>query len=58
MANNKKNKQRVTEFLIRVKKLNIRIALITQSYPQVRKAVRINSTHFFIIKISNEREIQ
>ena len=43
---------------IRGRKLNISIAFITQSYFRVPKYVRLNSTHFFIIKISNKREIQ
>ena len=32
--------------------------LITQSYFKVPKDVRLNSTHFFIMKIPNERELQ
>ena len=43
---------------IRGRKLNISIAFITQSYFRVPKYVRLNSTQFFIIKISNKREIQ
>ena len=31
---------------------------ITQSYLQVPKDVRLNSTHFFIMKIPNKRESQ
>ena len=31
---------------------------ITQSYFQVPKDVRLNSTHFFIMKIPNKRESQ
>ena len=40
------------------RKLNISIAFITQSCFKVPKDVRLNSTHFFIMKISNKRELQ
>ena len=43
---------------IRGRKLNISIAFITQSYFKVPKDVRLNSTHFFIMKIPNKREPQ
>ena len=47
----------VTELLIRGRKLNISIIFITQSYFKVPKDVRLNSTHLFIIKIPNKREL-
>ena len=47
----------ITELFIRGRKLNISIAFITQSYFKVPRDVRLNSTHFFIIKISNKREL-
>ena len=31
---------------------------ITQSYFSVRKVVRLNSTHYLIMKINNKRELQ
>ena len=37
---------------------NISIVFITQSYFKVPKDVRLNSTHFFIMKIPNKRELQ
>ena len=43
---------------IRGRKLNVSIVYITQSYFKVPKDVRLNSTHFFIIKIPNKRELQ
>ena len=58
MINNKKLNPIVTEFFIRGRKLNISIAFITQSYFKVSKDVRLNSTHFFIMKIPNKRELQ
>ena len=48
----------VTELFIRGRKLNISIVIITQSYFRVPKDVRLNSTHFFIMKIPNKRELQ
>ena len=42
---------------IRGRKLNISIVFITQSYFRVPTDVRLNSTHFFIMKISNKREL-
>ena len=43
---------------IRGRKVNISIVFITQSYFKVSKDVRLNSTHFFIMKILNKRELQ
>ena len=48
----------VTESFIRGRKLNISIVFITQSYFKEPKGVRLNSTHFFIMKIPNKRELQ
>ena len=58
MINNNKLNPMVTELFIRGRKLNISIVLITQSYFKVPKDVRLNSTHFFIMKIPNKRELQ
>ena len=58
MINNKKLDSIVTELFIRGKKLNISIVFITESYFKVPKDVRLNSTHLFIVKISNKRELQ
>ena len=58
MINNKKLNPVVTELFIRGRKLNISIAFITQSYFKVPKDFRLNFTHFFIMKIPNERELQ
>ena len=58
MINNKKLNSIVTELFIRGRKLNISIVFITQSYFKVPKDVRLNSTHFFIKKIANKRELQ
>ena len=58
MINNNKLIPIVTELFIRGRKLNISIVFITQSYFKVPKDVRLNSTHFFIMKIPNKRELQ
>ena len=58
MINNKKINPIVTELFIRVRKLNISIVFITQSYFKVPKDVRLNSTHFFVVEIPNKRELQ
>ena len=56
--NNKKLYSVVIELFIRGRKLNISIVFIAQSYFKVPKDVRLNSTHFFIMKIPNKREFQ
>ena len=58
MINNNKLNPIVTELFIRGRKLNISIAFIMQSYSKVPKDVRLNSTHFCIMKVPNKRELQ
>ena len=58
MINNKRLNSIVTELFIRGKKLIISFVFVTQSYFKVPKDIRLNSTHFFIMKIPNERELQ
>ena len=58
MIKNKELNSRVTELFIRGRKLNISLVFITQSNFKVPKDVRNNSTHFFIMKIPNEKELQ
>ena len=58
MINNNKLNPIVTELFIRGRKFNISVVFITQSYFKVPKDVRLNSTHFFIMKIPNKREPQ
>ena len=57
MIHNKKLNSIVTELFIRGRKLNISLVFITQSYFKVPKNVRLNTTHFFIAKNPNKREI-
>ena len=56
--NNKKLNPVVTELFVRGRKLNISIVFITQSYFKVPKEARLNSTHFFIMKIPKKRELK
>ena len=58
MLSNKKLNPVVTELFIRGRKLNISLAFIKQYYFTVPKNIRINSTHYFVMKILNKRELQ
>ena len=48
----------MTQLFIRSRSLNVFLVFITQSSFKVSKDVRLNSTHFFIMKIPNERELK
>ena len=48
----------IKELFIRCRKLNISLAFITQLYFSVPKEVRLNSTHYLIMKVHNKRELQ
>ena len=43
---------------LRVRKLNISLVFITQSYFVVPKNIRLNSTHYFVIKVPSKRGLQ
>ena len=58
MINNKKLNSIVTDLFIRGRKLNISLVFITQSYFKVPNDVRLNTTHFFIMKIPNKKELR
>ena len=58
MLSNKKLNSTVTELFIRGRKLNISLVFITQSCFALPKNIRLNSTYYFIMKISNEHELQ
>ena len=55
---NKKFQSIIKELFIRCRKLSIYLVFITQSYFSVPKDVRLNSTHCFVMKINNKRELQ
>ena len=58
VISNKKLDSIVTELFIRGRKLFISIVFITQSYFKVPKDIRLITTHFFIAKIPNKRELR
>ena len=55
---NKKFQATIKELFIRCKKLNITLVFISQSYFSVPKEVRLNSTHYLIMKIHSRKELQ
>ena len=55
---NKKFQAIIKELFIRCRKLNISLVFITQSYFFVPKDVRLNTTHYFIMKTNSKRELQ
>ena len=62
MLSNKKFNPIVAESFIIGRKRNISLAFITRSYFSVPKNLsvqfRLNSTHYFVMKIPNKRELQ
>ena len=58
ILSNKKFNPVVAELFIRDRQLNISLVFITQSYFVVPKNVRLNSTHYFIMKTPNKGELQ
>ena len=55
---NEKFQAIINELFIRCRKINISLVFITQSYFSVPKDVRLSSTHYFIMKINNKRELK
>ena len=55
---NQKFQAIIKELFIRCRKLNISLVFIAQSYFSVPKDVRLNSTHYLIMKINNKKELQ
>ena len=58
MLSNKILNPIVTELYIRGRKLNIYFVFITQSYFSVLTDITLNSRHYFVMKVSNKRELQ
>ena len=56
-SNKKKLSLTVTELFLRGSKLSISLAFVSQSYFKVRKTIRLNATHYFIIKIPNKNKL-
>ena len=58
MLSNEKLNLIVTELFIRGRKSNISLVFITWSYFAVPKNIRLNSAHYFVMKIPNKRDLQ
>ena len=58
ILSNKKLNPIVTKLFIRGGKLNIYLVFIVQSCFAVPKKIRLNSKHYFVMKIPNKRELQ
>ena len=58
IMSNKNFQAIIKELFVGCRKLNISLALITQSYFSVPKDARLNSAHYLIKKINNRKELQ
>ena len=58
LLDDKKFQSIIKELFIRYKKVNVSLVFITQSHTSVPKDVRLNSTQYLIMKISNRKELQ
>ena len=58
IMDNKKFQAIIKELFIRCRKLNISLVFTTESYFRIPKDVRLNSTHYLIMKINNRIELQ
>ena len=58
IVTNKKFQAIIKELFIRCRKLNTSLVFISQFSFSVSKDVRLNSTHYLIMKINNKRELQ
>ena len=58
MESNKKLSPIVAELFLRERKLSILLVFISQSYFKVAKTIRLNETHYFIMKIPNKKKLQ
>ena len=55
LESNEKLSPIVTNFFLRGRKPNISLAFTSQSYFKVPKTIRLNATHYFIMKIPNKK---
>ena len=55
MKSNKKLSPIVTELFLRGRKLNVLLVFISQTYFKVPKTIRLNATHYFMMKIPNKK---
>ena len=54
---NKKFQAIIKELFVRCRKLNISLVFIPQFYFSVTKDIRLNLTHYLIMKINNNNKI-
>ena len=55
---NKKFKRIIKELFYRASKINVSIVFITQSYFRALKDLRLNITHYILMKIGNKKELK
>ena len=55
---NKNFKRIIKELFYRARKINVSIVFITQSYFRALKDVRLNSTHYILMKLGNKKELK
>ena len=55
MESNKTLSPIVIELFLEGRRLNISLVFISQSYFKVLKTIRLNATHYFIMKIPNKK---
>ena len=58
IESNKKLSPIVIELFLGGRKLSISLAFISKFYFKVPKTIKLNATHYFIMKIPNKRELQ
>ena len=58
MLSNKKLNPVVIELFIGEEKLNISLVFITQYYLAIPENIRLNSIHYFLMKIPSKRKLQ
>ena len=58
IESNKKLSLKITELFLRQRTLNISLVFISQSYLKVTKTIRLNGTHWLIMKIANKKKLQ
>ena len=56
MKSNEKLTPMVAELFMGVRKLNVSLVFITQSYVKVPKDIKLNVTHYFIMKTLSKKE--
>ena len=57
MLSNKNLNPIVTELFVAGRKINISLVFITQSYFAVPKNIKLNPTHYFVMKIPKKGDL-